>query len=59
MKAIDKAIRMCDEEQYYKFILRGGAQYYGTESDMGEFLSHLTSKEKKELGTKYKSKTPM
>ena len=56
---IDKAIRNCDEEQYYKFILRGGAEYYGTESDMREFFSHLTSKEKKELGTNYKSKTPM
>ena len=56
---IDKAILNCDEEQYYKFILRGGAEYYGTESDMREFFSHLTSKEKKELGTNYKSKTPM
>ncbi len=58
-KALDKAIRNCDEEQYYKFVLRGGAEYYGTESDMREFFSHLTSKEKKELGTNYKSKTPM
>lgn len=57
--AVDKAIHNCDEEQYYKFILRGGAEYYGTESDMREFFSHLTSKEKKELGTNYKSKTPM
>lgn len=56
---IDKAISNCDEEQYYKFMLRGGAEYYGTESDMREFFSHLTSKEKKELGTNYKSKTPM
>ena len=56
---IDKAIHNCDEEQYYKFMLRGGAEYYGTESDMREFFSHLTSKEKKELGTNYKSKTPM
>lgn len=58
-KSLDKAIRNCDEEQYYKFVLRGGAEYYGTESDMREFFSHLTSKEKKELGTNYKSKTPM
>ena len=26
---------------------------------MREFFSHLTSKEKRELGTNYKSKTPM
>lgn len=47
-KAMDKAIKMCDEEKYYLFILKDGSEYYGSESDYREFTSHLNKEEKKQ-----------
>lgn len=57
-KTIDKAIRMCDEGKYYEFTFSDGSKYYGTESDLGEFTSHLNKEEKKEFGS-VKSKKEM
>lgn len=54
---MNNAIRNCDEAQYYEFTLKDGSRYYGTESDLREFMSHLTKEERKTMGA-VKSKTP-
>lgn len=55
-KTMDKAIKACDEEAYYEFTFSDGSKYYGSESDLRDFISHLTSSEKKEYGN-VRSKT--
>ena len=47
-----------DEEQYYHFKSSEGEEYFGTEADLKNLISHFTPSEKKEWG-KTISKTPM
>lgn len=37
-------------KKYYEFTFSDESKYYGSENDLRDFISHLTSSEKKEFG---------